>query len=287
MITMPSPSPGLKSTARDKSLSHESVPTVITIGGSRLFDELKTRIRELAFDQKSEHFETLREAVDFLAITPALPQLAVVFREWCDEHPQQLVQDFIGRMFFRRVVCCEGPLCVSEARTHQYWPAACRTSPAAAPLIISRHLQQLVSGRSALSHLAGAEDVFTAEVTAASDRVPAGLQSPRAFIVASDATLRQTLLAILRSSEIPAEAGDADVLQLLSEHPAGRPDWVLVDADQSGIPDVLLSQLKQAGVLVLALTGFPAKSCPEWASQRVDKTEILLQLATLSMNTLS
>ncbi|MEY2725280.1 MAG: hypothetical protein RLZZ458_1147 [Planctomycetota bacterium] len=259
--------------------------SVITVGDGLLFTELRDWLQRIIPAPGLRQFSTLSSAIEFLTATPTLPDLAVVFREWCDEHPQQLVQAFIGRMFFQRIVCCEGPLCISEARTHQYWPAACRTSLPAAPLIISQHLSQIAAGRPPLSPLAAPEDVFTTEVNTAAASPTKYSRHQRAFVLIGDTVLRETVVAILASLPVRAESGTPEVLQVLAESEAGRPDWLILDADTPQIPPRILHQLKRSGVRILALTGFPAQPLPDWASCPIHKSEILLQLAAIQTQT--
>jgi hypothetical protein len=257
----------------------------MTVGDGLLFTELRSWLLQNSSATGQTHFSTLTAACEFLTTTPKLPDLAVVFREWCDEHPQQIVQTFIGRMLFQRIVCCEGPLCISEARTHQFWPSACRTSLPAATLIISQHLRQLAAGQPPLSPLAAPEDVFTAEVNSAAAGPAKYARQIRAFVLVGDAVLRQTVVAILTSMSVQAAADMPEVLEVLVQNPAGRPDWLVVDADAPQIPTELLLQLKRSGSSVLALTGFPAQPLPDWASCPLHKSEIVLQLAAFQSRT--
>lgn len=257
--------------------------SVMTVGDAPLFAELRNWLVQTIPPGSSQHFSTLSAACEFLTTTPKLPDLAVVFREWCDQHSQRLIQDFIGRMLFQRIVCCEGPLCISEARTHQFWPPACRTSLPAAAFIISEQLRQIAAGQPALSPLAAPEDVFTAEVMTATARPEQHSRKFRAFVLIGDAVLRQTVVAILDSMNLRAAADTPEVLGILAENPAGRPDWIVVDADAPQIPGKLLQQLRHSGSSVLALTGFPGQQLPDWASCHVHKSEIVLQLAAFQL----
>ncbi|MFM8475093.1 MAG: hypothetical protein ACKOEO_04780, partial [Planctomycetaceae bacterium] len=192
-------------------------PVIITVGDGPPFRALRAWLETAVPRGQLRHFSTLEQALQSLSSNPRLPDLAIVFRSWCDEHPQTLVQQFIGRLFFRRIICCEGPLCVSEARTHQLWPVSCRTSLSAAPVQIALHLNHLRTGRPNLSPLAAPEDVFAFQASAAAATQPDSAPPPRTLVLVADAVLRQTISELLKHSGIHAEIGNADILQQLAQ----------------------------------------------------------------------
>jgi hypothetical protein len=256
-------------------------PTLITIGEGPAFRSVFEWLQSAVPDCPLSHYSTLDQALQALDSAARLPDIAIVFRSWCDEHPQALVQRFIGRMFFQRIICCEGPLCMSEARTHLLWPAACRTTPAAAPARIARDLHQFHASQSPLSPLAAAEDVFAFEAKAGAPPTSQSSSSLRAFVLISDAVLRETALELLRECRVRAESGDGEILRLLAANSIAVPDCVIVDADEPFGLHTELLQLKHRGARIFALTGFPGAAIPDWASEMLDKTELPLQLSCL------
>lgn len=260
-------------------------PTIITIGDGPAFQPVLDWLRTVESEGQLSHYPTLQNALQALDSAAKLPDIAIVFRSWCDEHPQTLVQRFIGRMFFQRVICCEGPLCTSEARTHQLWPVAFRTTPASAPARIALHLHQLRSSQAPLSPLAAAEDVFASEATATALPWFKPSSSLRTFVLIGDPVLRETALHLFRDCGVRAESGDGEILRLLAASSAAVPDCVVVDADEPHEMQSELLQLKHRGVHLFALTGFPGAVRPEWATELLDKTELPLQLSCLSWAT--
>ncbi|MEY3176677.1 MAG: hypothetical protein RLZZ436_4591 [Planctomycetota bacterium] len=256
-------------------------PAIITIGSGPVFLPVITWLQTNCPDCRLRHFNSLQQVMTALESDQTLPDLAVVFRTWCDEHPQLLVQQFIGRLFFRRIICCEGPLCSSEARTHQLWPASSRTTVAAAPARITHHLNELRAGRPPLSPLAAPEDVFAREVATAAALTSETTANRRVVVMVADAVLRQTIVQLLEDIHNRAEVANFnDLPQLLANSPS-QPDWMVVDADEQHNCDDLLRQVQSRGSRMVAVSGFPAASPPEWATDLLDKTELPLQLATL------
>lgn len=262
-------------------------PAVITVGDGPRFHAIREWLETAVPAPGLQHFNSLEHTLQTLNSDSHLPELAIIFRSWCDEHPQTLVQQFIGRFFFRRIICCEGPLCVSEARTHQFWPVSCRTSLAAAPAQIALHLNQLQTGRPGLSPLAAPEDLFASQATTATPAtqalplLPDSVPARHTYVFAADAVLRQTLIELLRNFGIHAEIMDAAALRQFIQNPSAVPARLIIDADERHEQETSLQQLKHRGFCLIALTGFPGVALPDWATQRLDKTELLLQLPTL------
>ncbi len=262
-------------------------PVIITVGDGPAFRPIREWLETAVPRGQLRHFSTLQAALQAVSSNPRLPDLAIVFRSWCDEHPQTLVQQFIGRLFFRRIICCEGPLCVSEARTHQLWPASCRTSLSAAPVQIALRLNHILTGRPNLSPLAAPEDVFAFQASAAAASQPDSAPPLRTLVLVADAVLRQTISELLKHCGIPSEIGNAAVLQQLARDSSASQICAIVDADQHHGLDASLQQLKQRGARVVGLTGFPGSALPAWATEQVDKTELALRLSSLQLPPLS
>jgi hypothetical protein len=254
---------------------------VITVGDGPWFHAIREWLETAVPAPGLQHFTSLEHTLQTLNSDSHLPELAIIFRSWCDEHPQTLVQQFIGRFFFRRIICCEGPLCISEARTHQFWPVSCRTSLAAAPVQIALHLNQLQTGRPGLSPLAAPEDLFASQATPALPLRPDNAPAEQTYVLVADAVLRQTLIELLRNFGIHTEIMDAAALQQFIQNPSAMPARLIIDADERHEQETSLQHLKHRGLCLIALTGFPGVALPDWATQRLDKTELLLQLPTL------
>ncbi|MFM7056164.1 MAG: hypothetical protein ACKO2P_04495 [Planctomycetota bacterium] len=258
-------------------------PAVITVGDGAEFLPVREWLEIAVPPAHRQHFSTLEQVLQTLQTDSQLPDLAIVFRSWCDEHPQSLVQQFIGRLFFRRILCCDGPLCTSEARTHQFWPISCRTSLAAAPSQIAAHLRQLQTGHPSLSPLAAPEDLFASQATATLTQRPVSL-APQLISIAvfvADAVLRKTIIDLLQICGFQGDIADPASLLRLTQNPSPGPQSLIVDADEQHGLETLLRQLKHNGLRLIALTGFPGAALPDWATHRLDKTELLLQLPAL------
>jgi hypothetical protein len=84
--------------------------------------------------------------------------LLAVVQTWSDEFPFSEFIKLPGFGPLSRVICCHGPWCVSDGRSHQDWPLALRVPLEHFGAALRRELQQLTSAP--LPWTAGRDEIF-------------------------------------------------------------------------------------------------------------------------------
>jgi hypothetical protein len=260
-------------------------PQIVLIGRpDPIFSQTAQWLRRTLRAAITAEFPSIRLAFKSPQFSESLPDLAVVFREHCDQFSTREIQQLIGVMIFRRVVCCDGPLCISDGRTHGQWPAICRVPSNSAESVIQYELDQLACSAAPVSPMAASEDVFARRTDVFPQKM-AGFTSPlRAFVAASDIAYRNTTREILHLNGVQAEAGDTHVLSVLLHVSGLKPNWILIDLDDD--PAEIEAELLAAastGLHVTAMTAFPGQRRPAWAHSLVEKHELFLQLGALNL----
>ena len=260
-------------------------PQIVLIGRpDPIFSQTAQWLRKTLPHGIAAEFPSIRQALASPQFSGTLPDLVVVFREYCDQFSTREIQKLIGAMVFRRVICCDGPLCISDGRTHGQWPAICRIPTNSAQSVIQYELNQLACSATPVSPMAASEDVF-AWRTDVFPKKMAGSNSPlRAFVTASDTAFRNTTKEILQLNGVQAEAGDTHVLSVLLHVSGLKPNWILIDLDDD--PAEIEAELIAAastGLHVTAMTAFPGQRRPAWAHSLVEKHELFLQLGALNL----
>lgn len=258
---------------------------IVLIGrADPLFSQPSQWLRKTQPDGIAAEFPSIRQALTSPYFSGTLPDLVVVFREYCDQFPTRQIQQLIGAMIFRRVICCDGPLCISDGRTHGQWPVICRVPLNSAESVIQYELDQLARSATPVSPMAASEDVFTRRTDVFPPANVVNTSSLRAFVTASDTVFRNTTRQILNLNGVRAEAGDTHVLSVLLQVNGLKPNWILVDLDDD--PTEIEAELIAAtstGLHVTAMTAFPGQRKPVWAQSLVEKHELFLQLGALHL----
>lgn len=271
------------------SMAGIKVPIVVIIGPqSEIFSGLRRWLSQALPRGVAGSFRTIGEALDSSLFAAQPPDLAVVLREYSDQYSPADVSRLIGRMIFSRVLCCSSAWCISDGRTHDVWPAACRTEPGSAEARIMHELQGFLQLKLPLSPIAAAEEVFAlhaAAVESATQAARAGQsRAVRAFVMSADVPLRTTLQAVLRTAGVQAESGDGEVLAALLQQSAAAtpPELLFVDLDGlEHLPPRLIEKATDKTTRIAALTGFPGIQRPSWADELLDKNEFSLQATSL------
>ena len=143
-------------------------------------------------------FDTIEEAVAAGLAERILADVVVVLQAFSDEYSAVDAGQLIGRMLFGRVLCCYGPWCISDGRTHDIWPVVARISVGSAWSVLEQEVRSIRAGLPALLPMAAAEEVFVHRVAVASVRYPDA--NDAILIVSDDRTLRETIAEMLRHS---------------------------------------------------------------------------------------
>lgn len=103
-------------------------PIVVVIGQqSPVFSGLRQWLKDALPRGPAGNFRTIAEALESSLLAAQPPDLTIVLREYSDQYAPQDVSRLIGRVLFSRLLCCSTAWCVSDGRTHDVWPIACRT----------------------------------------------------------------------------------------------------------------------------------------------------------------
>lgn len=216
----------------------------------------------------------------------------IVLQSWSDEFTQHNINELIGRLLFSRIVCCYGPWCTADGRSHELWPVAFRVPAASASSMIDRELADFFIGTQPLFPMSAGEEVF-AHRSVFPD-LSSNPTARRTVVISDDSAFRKTVAEILET--LSCECG---VLPMASESirsffTSRQHDRGLVIVDLDGpvgnicdCLDVLHSEFSistVAGMSVFAASLDTKKLHPETkpqsfhVSQVFEKTELLLQL---------
>ena len=260
-------------------------PQIVLIGRpDPLFTQTSQWLRKTLPRGIAAEFSSIRQALASSQFSGTLPDLVVVFREYCDQFPTRDIQQLIGAMVFRRVICCDGPLCISDGRTHGQWPVICRVPANSAPPVIQYELEKLACSATPVSPMAASEDVFAVRTDVFPSKLVRSAFPLRAFVAASDTAFRKTTKDILQLNGVQAESGDTHVLSVLLHVSGLKPNWILIDLDEDPAEiEAELIAAASAGVHITAMTAFPGQRRPAWAHSLVEKHELFLQLGALNL----
>lgn len=193
---------------RTLSDSPQSTVSVVIVGQTdlALFQRLLTFLRGDSAIRVRAECITISEAIDFLpeanvarnrsgvsAVAASLPEVdvVVVLQSHSDEYGTRDVQRLIGQMLFGRVVCCYGPWCLADGRTHSIWPVSCRVPVESAPVWLAAEFRNVREQRTPLSPMSAAEEVFvhrTLQPLSVAD-----WKQPDFCVVSDDRVLRNTV----------------------------------------------------------------------------------------------
>lgn len=231
--------------------------------------------------------ETL--AVDFV----------IVLQTYSDEFELSDINALVGRMLFGRILCCYGPWCTADGRSHELWPAKFRVPIKSASALLEHELAEFRAGEQPLFPMAAGEEVF-AHQSKALDFVGAHATS-KAIVISNDAVLRSTVVEILKEFGCEATAAPVDpsaigreMTRLSNQNPL-----ILIDIDglQSEVTECLdrfKNDMPRSQVVGLSVFAASMENVPGFASERdrgshpdtiLEKTELLLQLRELMMTT--
>ena len=231
-------------------------------------------------------FETIAEALSG-GLAEHLPaDIVVVLQAFSDEYSAADAGQLIGRMLFRRVLCCYGPWCLSDGRTHEIWPVAARVSVASAWNVLEQEVRSIRAGVQALLPMAAAEEVFALRAIVESDDYPASYDA--ILIVSDDRTLRETIAEMLRHTANQVFECGTSITQLQRTLEKSR----MPDGVRSGIRvllDIDGQEFRKRELLDVIRTKFPTSdlirltSFPQAVADESNFTHVIdkLEVATL------
>ena len=234
-------------------------------------------------------FDTIPEAVDACLADRLLADVVVVLQAFSDEYSAADAGLLVGRMLFGRVLCCYGPWCISDGRTHDIWPVVARVSVGSAWSVLEQEVRHIRTGVPALLPMAAAEEVFVHRAAVESDSLTAAYDA--ILIVSDDRTLRKTIAEMLRYSATQVfDCGTSlnqfqrVVGRLNAANAAQSKVSVLMDLDGLESREAELLQMVRTqltGSRLLRLSSFPQSIAESGTyDQIIDKLEVNSQLAT-------
>ncbi|MDA1232517.1 MAG: hypothetical protein O2856_17220 [Planctomycetota bacterium] len=216
----------------------------------------------------------------------------IVLQSYSDEFTQHQINELIGRLLFSRIVCCYGPWCTADGRSHNLWPVAFRVPAASAPTMIDRELTDFFIGTQSLLPMSAGEEVFAHR--SVFPELTANPTPRRAIVISDDSAYRKTVAGILET--LSCECGVLPMAResIRSFFTSRQHDRDLVIVDLDGpvgnvceCLDVLHSEFgisKVEGMSVFAASLIVNRTHPETkpplfhVAHVFEKTELLLQL---------
>ena len=265
--------------------------TAVAIIGRSHASEFRTLVRQIQNSRDLVvvgQFDTIKEAVDAGLAERILADVVVVLQAFSDEYSAADAGQLIGRMLFGRVLCCYGPWCISEGRTHDIWPVVARVSVGSAWSVLEQEVRNIQAGVPALLPMAAAEEVFVHRAAVASVKYP--VANDAILIISDDRVLRETTAEMLRHAATQVfECGTSlNQLQrvfkkLIAANAAHCKVSVLLDIDglesrEGELLTMIRAQFSTSRLL--RLSSFPQSIADNGTyDQIIDKLEVNTQLA--------
>jgi hypothetical protein len=265
--------------------------TAVAIIGRSDACEFRTLVRQIQNSRDLVvvgQFDTIKEAVDAGLAERILADVVVVLQAFSDEYSAADAGQLIGRMLFGRVLCCYGPWCISDGRTHDIWPVVARVSVGSAWSVLQQESRNIRAGLPALLPMAAAEEVFVHRAAVASVRYQGA--SDAILIISDDRMLRETIAETLRHSATQVFDCNTSLNQLqrvfkklIAANVAHSKVSVLLDVDgMESRESELLAMLRThfSATRLLLLSSFPQSIADNGTyDQIIDKLEVNTQLA--------
>ncbi len=265
--------------------------TAVAIIGRSHASEFRTLVRQIQNSRDLVvvgQFDTIQEAVAAGLAERILADVVVVLQAFSDEYSAADAGQLIGRMLFGRVLCCYGPWCISDGRTHDIWPVVVRVSVGSAWSVLEQEVRNIRAGVPALLPMAAAEEVFVHRAAVESVRFPNAYDA--ILIVSDDRTLRETIAEMLRHSATQIFDCGTSLNQLqrvfkklIAANVAHSNITVLLDIDGlESIEGELLTMIRTqfSASRLLRLSSFPQSVADNGTyDQIIDKLEVYAQLA--------
>lgn len=266
--------------------------TTVAIIGRSHASEFRRLVRQIQNSPDlliAGQFDTIQEANAAGLAERVEADIVVVLQAFSDEYSAEDAGLLIGRMLFGRVLCCYGPWCISDGRTHDIWPVVSRVSVGSAWNVLQREVRNIQAGVPALLPMAAAEEVFVHRTT--DDLVSRPQPNDTILIVSDDRTLRKTIKAMLRhaASEVYDVGTSLTPLQrvlrkLIAAQATGSTISVLLDIDglenrESELLEIIRTQFSASRMI--RLSSFPHSIADNGLyDQIIDKLEVHSQFVT-------
>jgi hypothetical protein len=238
--------------SRSQPTQQAGCPSAVVIG-DRTDRQFEAVLRRISPDRITllADFPTVADALESGIGESLRPDLLIVLQQYSDQYNPDDVSLLIGRMLFGRVLCCYGPWCLAEGRTHDVWPISTRVPAVSAPTVIDQELRAFAEGTEPLLPMSAAEEVFAHRVAQAARDVRTA--PPEVWILTSEEALGRTVAKICQTlhavpRHLPMQIGAVN--QAIEAR--REPDLILIDLDP-------LDDLCQSVLQFLDRQGFTSK----------------------------
>ena len=237
----------------------------------------------------SEH-QTLLAALEAGLGKTMSADLVIILQLCSDEFAQHEINDLIGRCLFGRILCCYGPWCTADGRSHELWPVAFRIPAASAASLVELELLSFKADTQALFPMSAGEEVFAHRSQFPDDIAPT--VRTKAIVISDDSDLRTTVAGILKAMNCDCTNLPLSVAAIRS-HLATQDDGIrLAIIDLDGTNDVVekcIDVLHAEGRITTSVGMSVFSAAQENSATRaesrlaqiMEKTELLLQLRSL------
>ena len=235
-------------------------------------------------------FRTLLGALEAGLGQAMSADFVIVLQSYSNEFSQQEINELIGRCLFGRILCCYGPWCTSDGRSHELWPVAFRIPATSATSIVELELLGFQTNTQALFPMSAGEEVF-AHRSQFPNTIEPTVHS-KAIVISDDSELRATVAGILTAMNCDCTKLPLAVSTIRS-HLASQnkiPLLAIIDLDAAnGIVPECLDVLHAAPGMttLIGMSGFftslkySGTQGEHRSLQILEKTELLLQLRQL------
>lgn len=215
------------------------------------------------------------------------PDLVILLQSYSAQFAQDDVNQLIGLLLNDRVLCCYGPWCIADDRSHAIWPIANRVPIESAEPIIAAELQDLVLGAAPLSPMAAGEEVYSHRARSLKPWPSSVSTNGTVLVVSDDVSLRNTVVGICADLGHHAAAARCETTAITRSLDgfSSTPRFVIIDfdslSDSSGDPHIIVKRFTAASV-VIGMTMIAERPPAAGAiTHIVEKTELLSQLTWL------
>jgi CheY-like chemotaxis protein len=281
-------------------------PRVVVIGRTQAVEcaELLLWLRQSALLRLVGTFSTIAEACADASTESSPFDIAIVLQSTSDEYTAAGANKLIGSMLFGRVMCCYGPWCQSDGRSHDIWPVSTRIPLSTARAVLSGELAGFQTDQPALLPLSAAEEVFAHRMMTQSWAQAATAAQRFILIITDEWALRDSLLKMCRQFEWSTVTAAVDVESVTTAIQRLRRDFnnigrleIIIDLDpldarcldvlrllRTEIPDEEGPRTSFVAMTVFGMTVFPESSLSQNILKQanltavIDKTELLIRM---------
>lgn len=273
-------------------ITESKIANIVIIGrddGSTFRDVLQMLRRNDQVRVISE-YQTLSAALEAGLGQTMSADFVIVLQSYSDEFAQHEINELIGRCLFGRILCCYGPWCTADGRSHELWPVAFRIPAGSAASLVDLELLGFQTDTPASFPMSAGEEVFAHRSQFPDDLAPSVLR--KAFVISDDSELRATVAGILTAMNCESTKLPLSVSAIRSHLATQNDDiWLaIIDLDEANrvvqeCLDVLHTNGRITTSVGMSVFSPALENSAIGAESRllhiVEKTELLLQLRRL------